>query len=107
MFTASNQTAPNLGIMSNPVGGTQIEQWTKFETQLECVNATCMADGNHDPYQPLNKRNCTKNALLYNGNIEPLVNMTLNGFIWFVICTLFLFDALQVSGRKQCRERRW
>ena len=45
MFTvmiAAGETPPPLGMMSVPVGGTMVEQWTEYETQLKCVNATCL-----------------------------------------------------------------
>ena len=32
-----------------------------------------------DQYEPLNTINCTGNGQLYNGNIEPLLNMTIKG----------------------------
>jgi len=81
-FIAAGQTPPPIGIVSTPEGGTMIEQWSNFESQSQCVNATCMCSTSGcDQYQPLNKENCTGNGGLYNARIEPLLNMTLKGFL--------------------------
>lgn len=77
--------APPLGLVSVPVGGTMVEQWTPWEVQTtQCTNVTCMCTGQGcDSYQPLNSANCTANANLYHGNIQPFVNLTLKGFLWY------------------------
>jgi len=76
--------APPIGLMSVPVGGTMVEQWTSWNTQLQCINATCMCQTQGcDPFQPLNPENCTSNSNLYNGNIEPFVNITVKGWLWY------------------------
>ena len=77
--------APPLGLMTTPVGGTMVEEWTSLETQRTCSNTTCMCMSakDCDPYQPLNAANCTGNAALWWGNTQPFVNITLAFFLWY------------------------
>lgn len=85
---ANNVSAPPppIGVMSVPVGGTMIEEWVDFNTQAgSCSNITCMCTGSGcDNHQaPLNPANCSGNADLYRGNIEPFVNTTITGW-WYL-----------------------
>lgn len=72
-----------MGLMTVPVGGTMLEEWSAPTTQLQCRNVTCMCMGSQDcnPYQPLDA-NCTGNGALWWGNTQPFVNITLRHF-WF------------------------
>ena len=71
-------SAPPFGLMTVPVGGTMLEQWSAPETQAAVKNVTCMCMDSKtcDPYSPLGPA-CTKNSDLYFGNVEPFVNITL------------------------------
>lgn len=84
MMLSAGQTPPPIGIMSNPIGGTQVEEWTRWETQVTaCKNVSCMCSKSGcNIYQPLDRGACKKNALVYQGNVEPMVNTTLKGFLW-------------------------
>ena len=76
--------APPLGLMTVPVGGTMVEEWTAPETQATCRNVTCMCMGTPgcNPYQPLSA-NCTGNSALWWGNTQPFVNITLRHFLFY------------------------
>lgn len=78
--------APPLGLMTVPVGGTLLEEWSAPETQALCRNVTCMCAGSQgagcDPYQPLGA-NCTGNSALWWGNAQPYVNITLRHFLFY------------------------
>jgi len=76
--------APPFGVMTTPVGGTMVEQWTSPAAQAMCSNVTCMCQKQGcDPYQPLNQSICTSNSNLYWGNVQPFVNITVKGFAWY------------------------
>ena len=36
-----------------------------------------------DVYQPLSRAACPGNAQLYQGNVEPFVNLTVKGWLWY------------------------
>ncbi len=77
--------APPIGLMTTPVGGTMVEEWTSPETQQNsCLNVTCMCMGAKtcDPYQPLGPA-CKGNSDLWFGNIQPFVNITVKGFLFY------------------------
>ena len=79
---------PPIGIMGNPVGGTMVEQWTPFAAQLKCVNQTCMCDGQCNSTQPLNPANqsaCARNAELWRGQQQGLLNTTISGWLWYQV----------------------
>ena len=83
MMLADGKTPPPIGIMTTPVGGTMIEEWTDPQTQNLCRNVTCMCqDQGCNPYQPLGP-NCTGNSDLWYGNTQPFVNITLKMFLWY------------------------
>ena len=69
-----------MGLMTVPVGGSMLEEWSAPSTQLQCRNVTCMCK-DCNPYQPLDG-NCTGNSALWWGNTQPFVNITLRHF-WF------------------------
>ena len=71
--------APPFGLMTVPVGGTMLEEWSSPETQDLCKNVTCMCMDSKpcDPYQPLNEKNCTGNSAMWFGNVQPFVNITM------------------------------
>lgn len=71
-------SAPPFGLMTVPVGGTMLEQWSAPETQADLKNVTCMCMDSKtcDPYSPLGPA-CTKNSDLYFGNVQPFVNITI------------------------------
>jgi hypothetical protein len=75
--------APPFGLMSTPVGGTMLEEWSAPETQRAVRNVTCMCmdDKSCDPYKPLDA-SCTKNSDLYFGNVMPFANITIKGWLW-------------------------
>lgn len=83
LMVKDGKTPPPIGIMTTPVGGTMIEEWTDPATQSMCRNVTCMCqDQGCDPYQPLGP-NCTGNSDLWYGNSQPYVNITLKMFLWY------------------------
>jgi hypothetical protein len=73
-----------MGIMTTPVGGTMLEEWSSPETQAAVKNVTCMCMDSKtcDPYKPLDKT-CIKNSDLYWGNVQPFVNITIKGWWWY------------------------
>lgn len=76
--------APPLGLMTVPVGGTMVEQWSSPAAQASCRNVTCMCDGaGCDPYGPISPAACPKNSDLFYGNIQPFVNTTIKLFLWY------------------------
>lgn len=90
---ASGEPVPPFGLIGVAVGGTKIAQWVEREAQATCRNATCCSTldctqpppypGGPDPYQPITPADCPGNAGLYNGLINPLVNTTVAGFLWY------------------------
>ena len=77
--------APPIGLMTTPVGGTMVEEWTSPETQRSsCKNVTCMCMDSKscDPYQPLGPA-CKGNSDLWYGNVQPFVNVTVKGFLYY------------------------
>ena len=76
-------TAPPMGLMTTPVGGTMLEEWSSPETQKMIKNVTCMCmdDKTCNPYKPLDAT-CTKNSDLYWGNVQPFVNITIKSWWW-------------------------
>lgn len=86
---AAGRTPPPIGIMTVPVGGTMVEQWTSPATQQTCRNVTCMCQNGPgcDPYapQPFNPAVCTKNSDLFYGNVQPFVNLTIRAFLWLQV----------------------
>ena len=80
--------APPIGLMTTPVGGTMVEEWTSPETQrASCKNVTCMCMDSKpcDPYAPLGP-SCTGNSDLWWGNVQPFVNISVKGFLWYQGC---------------------
>ena len=82
-FISNGQAPPPIGIVSTPEGGTMIEQWSQFDSQATCANATCLCTASgcnqSQPLDPNNKGACDGNGGLYNAHTEPLINMTLKG----------------------------
>lgn len=78
---------PPLGIMTTPVGGTMVEEWTSPRAQATCRNVTCMCmdDKSCDPYKPLDAT-CTHNSDLFYGNVQPFVNFSVKAFLWYQGC---------------------
>ena len=78
-----------IGLIQNAIGGTMIEQWTPWATQLAsgCVNVTCMCSQQGcNSTQPLGP-NCTgangANGGMFKGQVEPHVNTTIKMAIYF------------------------
>ena len=87
-------TPPPLGVVTTPEGGTQLEAWTSFETQAKCANVTCECQTKGcSPYQPISPPVCVKNADLWRGNMQPLVNMTISHMLWYQGENNLEFDA--------------
>ena len=95
---------PPMGIMINAVGGTMAEQWVSLEAQgSSCINVTCLGPGlfeyTADPYQPIYvngapNTNCTSQngaggqttggqGGLWNAMVQPLLNMTIRGLVFY------------------------
>jgi sialate O-acetylesterase len=84
MLGGPGGAAPPMGLVTVPVGGTMLEQWSAPEAQAQCSNVTCMCQGQGcNAYQPLNPANCTKNSDLWEGNVQPFVNMTIKLFLFY------------------------
>ena len=78
--------APPLGLMTVPVGGTMVEQWSSPAAQATCANVTCMCDGapkGCTPYGPITPAGCPKNSDLFYGNVQPFVNTTVKMWLWY------------------------
>ena len=80
------EAAPPFGLMTVPVGGTMLEEWSAPETQAAVKNVTCMCMDSKscDPFGPLGPQ-CTKNSDLYYGNVQPFANMTLKMWLWYQV----------------------
>jgi hypothetical protein len=78
--------APPFGLMTVPVGGTMLEEWSAPETQAAVKNVTCMCMDSKtcDPFGPLGPQ-CTKNSDLYYGNVQPFVNVTVKMWLWYQV----------------------
>lgn len=75
-----------LGLVFNPVGGTMIEQWTPYAEQLACTMQACMCSyqcNGTQPLSPTNQSQCDRNAQLWRGDMQPIVNMTIKGWLWY------------------------
>ena len=67
--------APPLGLLSVPVGGTMLEEWSSPDAQAKCKNVTCMCQKKGcDPYGPIDG-SCEKNSDMFYGSIQPYLNM--------------------------------
>lgn len=113
--------APPFGVMTTPVGGTMLEQWSSIATQTQCANITCMCKQKGcDESQPVTAANCPANQNLWLGNVQPFVNITIGLLLWYqvrvwwVLCRVSLYHLLNKRtphpapvGREQslCRRR--
>jgi flagellar motor switch protein FliM len=79
-----NGSVVPIGLVHTAVGGTMIEQWSPFDAQAACVNATCLCTTpGCDQLQPINAANCTGNGQLFNALVAPFVNMSVFGWLWY------------------------
>jgi hypothetical protein len=102
----SSAPPPPLGMVNAVWGGTTIEQWTPNIAQQKCATwhpsggALQPSDGSYKPRitpscmgcsvnasgggcnMSTHPQNCKGNGALYNGNIGPLVNMSIKGMTW-------------------------
>ena len=83
MMVAAGMTPPPMGLMTVPVGGTMLEEWSSPETQAKVKNVTCMCtDSGCDSYQPLGP-NCVGNSAMWYGNTQPFVNLTIKMHLYY------------------------
>jgi len=83
MMAAAGMTPPAMGLMTVPVGGTMIEEWSSPETQAKVKNVTCMCSGNGCPnYDPLGPA-CVGNSAMWFGNTQPFVNITIKMHLYY------------------------
>jgi sialate O-acetylesterase len=79
----AGQVPPFFGIMTTPVGGTMVEEWSSPETQATVKNVTCMCAGKNCPnYDPLGPA-CVGNSALWYGNIQPFLNLSLSFHLYY------------------------
>jgi sialate O-acetylesterase len=95
LLTSSSAAATPtpLGLIESAFGGTCIESWFDPEIQLaSCSNITCTSNQSlHFTAQtraaceavPNNGRSAGFNGELFHGMVQPFVNMTLKGFLWY------------------------
>ena len=84
LMRAQGETPPPLGFIATPEGGTMVEQWTDFDTQRQCANMTCLCSTpGCNNAQPLDPGVCWGNGGLYRANVEPYVNTTIRGWLWY------------------------
>ena len=88
-IVAAGGTPPPFGLVQTAIGGTMIEEWTPWQTQIDsgCVNVTCLCYSQGcNSSQPLGP-NCTgalgNNGGLYHGQVEPHINVTIRLAIYF------------------------
>ena len=83
MMVAAGQTPPAFGLMTVPIGGTMVEEWSSPETQAKVKNVTCMCAGNGCPnYSPLGP-DCVGNSACWFGNTQPFVNITIKLHLYY------------------------
>ena len=91
---------PPIGIMVNAVGGTDLAAWAPYSAVLNagCVNATCMCSDNwtqecpwQDPIE--NRTQCWCNGMQFARQIQPMINMTIKGMIFWQGENDCMFDA--------------
>jgi len=81
---------PPLGVYVNAVGGTDLAAWTPYAAlaAAACVNATCMCADNWTEQCPwrlpiANRTQCQCNGMLFARQIQPIVNMTIKGMVFW------------------------
>lgn len=91
---------PPLGIMMNAVGGTDLAAWAPYSAVLNagCINATCMCSDNWTQECPWtlpmsNRSQCQCNGMQFARQIQPMLNMTIKGMIWYQGENDCMFDA--------------
>ena len=83
MMVAAGMAPPAMGLMTVPVGGTMLEEWSSPETQAKVKNVTCMCSGDGcDSYQPLGPA-CVGNSAMWFGNTQPFVNITIKLHLYY------------------------
>jgi hypothetical protein len=90
MMLAKGETPPPLGMVEMSVGGTKLSQWVERGAAAACTNATCCCqydcqpDYCPDPYFPVpNATGCVGNGQMYNALVNPVVNTTIKGVLWY------------------------
>jgi len=93
-----------LGIAMNAVGGTDLAAWAPYYSVLNagCVNATCMCRDNWTQECPWtlpmsNRSQCQCNGMQFARQIQPMLNMTIKGMIWWQGENDCMFDAGNVA----------
>ena len=104
LIVAAGETPPPLGLYDISEGGSQVEHWTSWEAQTRpgaCRNATCLCPWpnpgwtNCPIYEyPMNASDCGSNAIFWNSHIEPLLNLSFKGALWYQ-ARIFCRDAAQ------------
>ena len=84
---------PPIGLYDISEGGSQVEHWTSWEAQTRpgsCRNATCLCPWPNPGWTdcpiyewPMNETDCGSNAIFWNSHIEPLLNMSIKGALWY------------------------
>jgi hypothetical protein len=91
---AANKTP--FGLIEASWGGTIIEAWIPIEDQYVCTNRYCedYVDGNGLAVGKCNRSHTTvpneQPGSLWNGEIAPLANMTINGVIWYLLWSMLV-----------------
>jgi len=90
LFAERGERAPPIGVIATAVGGTDLAAWAPYAAVAAqgCVNATCMCSDNWTEecpwHMPISNRSqCQCNGMQYARQLQPLLNLTIRGMIFW------------------------
>lgn len=106
MMLAKGETPPPLAMVEMSVGGTKLAQWVERGAAAVCTNATCCCqydcqpESCPSPYFPApNATGCIGNGQMYNALVNPVVNTTIKGVLWYQGENSVAFDSGNSADR--------